>query len=310
MQSGGECDWFPAILTGGRCMAIYRPTKRTEPYLFLMPTIVFFAAFLFVPLADLVRYSFAKVDMVNGFEGWVGLANYKQLFTKDFLEILGRTMIWLMGSMIPMIVFGIALALLLHKPMPGIHLFRIVAIVPWLIPEAFSATMWLWVFNPQYGLVNNVLLKTGIIHQPIGFLTTSSAMLTVIVVRVWKGTPFIIMTALAALQTIPKDVEEAAALDGATRWRYFFHVVFPFLRPVLLVSALILSAWTLKIFDTIFVMTHGGPMRQTEIISIAIYDKAFVNSDLGEASVFAIVTLLLVLLLSMFTFNKQGDESK
>lgn len=282
--------------------------KRIEPYLFLVPALFFVVLFLILPIVDTIRNSFGKVDLINGFMNWIGFENYKLLFTPEFMGILAKTLIWVIGSMIPVIIFGVLIALLLNKPFPGVKWVRVLVIVPWLIPEAFAATMWLWVLNTEYGFLNNILLSLGIIDESIGFLSASTAMFTVILVRVWKATPFIIMTTLAALQTIPKDVEEAAILEGATGWKYVYHIVLPHLKIVLPVSIVILTTWTLKIFDTIFIMTGGGPMKATETISIAIYNSAFLGLDLGSASVMAIVTVLMVLLMSIYIFKKQEED--
>lgn len=200
------------------------------------------------------------------------------------------------------------MALVLDKPIKGRGFFRSIIIIPWIIPHVFAGAMWGWVVNPQFGLLNQLLLKLNLITQPISFLSPKLALFTVIIVRIWQGTPFVIMAMLAALQTIPKEVEEAASLDGAAGFTKFRYITLPHIAPVLSVVTLILSAWTLQIFDVIYVMTGGGPVRATRTVAIEIFMKAFAERDLGSASVVAIFTMMLIIMLSIFQIRYSEDK--
>lgn len=217
-------------------------------------------------------------------------------------------MIWFVGSITGMIICGIIMALVLDKPIKGRGFFRSIIIIPWIIPHVFAGAMWGWVVNPQFGLLNQLLLKLNLITQPISFLSPKLALFTVIIVRIWQGTPFVIMAMLAALQTIPKEVEEAASLDGAAGFTKFRYITLPHIAPVLSVVTLILSAWTLQIFDVIYVMTGGGPVRATRTVAIEIFMKAFAERDLGSASVVAIFTMMLIIMLSIFQIRYSEDK--
>lgn len=278
--------------------------SSAAPYAYIAPSVLIILVILGIPLLNLIWYSFAKVSIVGQLQKWVGLSNYGYLFSKQFAQTLGRTGIWVVFGMAGMFVIGMILSLCLNKPMPGRGFLRAAVIVPWVIPHVFSATMWMWVFDSQNGLLNNILKALGLIDQSIGFFSVGTAMATVIWIRIWKGTPFIIMSMLSAMQAIPSELEEAAQLDGATGAKYFWKVMLPLLKPVLLMSGIILLAWSITTFDIIYVTTAGGPLGATEIISISIFNEAFVKHNLGRSSAIAIFTMIVVSFAGYFLMRK------
>ncbi|XCP86426.1 sugar ABC transporter permease [Roseburia hominis] len=282
--------------------------KNALPYLFLAPAIFVIIAIFAIPLVNLLWYSFAKVDLIGNFRSWAGFSNYKYLFTEAFAQTMVRTLIWVVFGIAGIFVVGTALALALNKPIPGRGFFRAVVIIPWVIPHVFAGTMWSWVLNSTNGIVNTLLLEIGLIKQPISFLGPDFALATVIFIRIWKGVPFWVMSLLSALQTIPFEVEEAARLDGAVGLRYFWHITLPLLRPVMIMSGTILMAWSFTIFDLIYVITGGGPLNATELLSITIYKKAFINADLGGASAIAIFTMVFVSIIAFFLMKHNAKE--
>jgi len=284
-------------------------TQRLEPYLFILPTVALFLLVLAWPLLNLVIFSFGDSNIIQGYTGWNNFENYKFLGTPAFLKTVLVTLIWLFGGVIGIVACGMAVSLLLNKPIRGRAFFRALTIIPWIVPHAFAASMWSWVLHPQFGMLNQLLVGLGILDKPIGFLSENTALITVIVVRIWQGAPFMIISLLAALQTIPEDIEEAADLDGANGFQKFRFITIPYLKPVLTVSTLIIAAWTLQIFDTVYIMTNGGPARATQIIALEIYTKAFVESNLGIASAIALVTLITVGILSLYSLKKEGSEA-
>lgn len=205
-------------------------------------------------------------------------------------------------------IIGTALALALNKKIPGRSFFRTIIIIPWVIPHVFAGTMWSWVLNSSNGIVNNILLELGVIEQPISFLGADLALATVIFIRIWKGVPFLVMSLLSALQTIPYEVEEAAKLDGAIGWRHFCYITMPLLKPVMIMSGTILMAWSFTIFDLVYVITGGGPLNVTELLSITIYKKAFINGDMGGAAAIAIFTMAFVSIIAFFLMKKNAEE--
>lgn len=282
--------------------------RRMMPYIFLIPGLAIIIAIFAVPLVNLIWYSFAKVDLIGNFRSWTGLDNYKYLLSPAFGKTLVRTLIWVVCGIAGIFIVGTILALCLNKHIPGRGILRTIVIIPWVIPHVFAGTMWSWALNSSSGIVNTLLMQLGIIEQPISFLGPDMALGTVIFIRIWKGVPFLVMSLLSALQTIPYEVEEAAKLDGALGLKYFWHITLPLMRPVMLMSGTILMAWSFTIFDLVYVITGGGPLNVTELLSITIYKKAFINGDMGGAAAIAVFTMFFVSIIAFFLMRYNAKE--
>lgn len=286
-----------------------RVGRGKSAYLYVAPAVFIILAIFIIPLVNLMIFSLSQTSLIGVITKWVGLDNYKILTSSSFLNSLKITVIWVVSGIAGIMVIGTALALSLNKPIPGRGFLRAVVIIPWVIPHVFAGTMWAWVFNSNSGILNTLLLKTGIITAPISFLGPDLALATVIFIRIWKGVPFLVMSELAALQAIPKSVEEAALIDGSTGLHYFFHMTFPLLKSVLMMSGTILMAWSFTIFDLVYVITAGGPLNKTNLISIMIYKQAFVNNRMGTASAIAIFTMAFVSMIAFFLMRKNIKEN-
>lgn len=276
-----------------------------EPYLFIAPTILLFILVLVIPLVNVIWFSLGDSNIIQGFKEWNGFKNFTYLISDRFMKSLGVTFVYVVFGVAGIVFFGLLVSIALNKPMPFVGIFRSIAIIPWIVPHAFAASMWSWVLNSQFGFINQLLMKLQLITKPISFLSDGTALPTVIMVRIWQGTPFMIIALLAALQTIPSDIDEAADLDGASLWQKFLYITLPYLKPVLLTSALIVTAWTIQIFDTVYIMTGGGPARQTQLVALEIYNKAFLDYDLGTASAIALVVLVIVGTIGFFKFRAE-----
>jgi multiple sugar transport system permease protein len=281
---------------------------RLAPLVYLAPTLVLVALIYAVPIADNVRFSFARVTLLRGIVEWTGFDNYARLADPDVVAALGRTLIWLGVSLPFSLVFGTALALLLDDRLPGRALLRTLIILPWVFPEAIFAVMWRLTLHPLWGLANNLLLQVGALEESINFLSVDSALATVIGIRIWRSTPFVVLSLLAGLQTIPEELLQAAHVDGASPWQRIWHVKLPLLRPVVWATAVILAAWTLVIFDLIFILTEGGPDRATELLSLLIYKAAFVRQDLGMASAASMILVGIVGVFGYFYVRSASRE--
>ncbi len=281
-------------------------THKIDPYLFILPTVILLVFILGIPLVNVVRFSLGKSNIIEGFIKWNSFGNFRYLASSKFLKSLGVTGIYVVFGVTGTVIFGTLAALALNKPMPLRGLFRSIAIIPWIVPDAFAASMWKWVLNSRYGFINQLLMKLNLISQPISFLGDGNALWTVIVVRIWKAAPFMIISLIAALQVIPLDIEEAADLDGASAIQRFRYITLPYLKPVLITTTLIVTAWTFQIFDTVYIMTAGGPARQTQLVALEIYNKAFLDYDLGTSCAIALVVLLIVGMIGFFKFKREG----
>lgn len=281
---------------------------KVEPYLYLLPTIVLFIFILAVPLFNLFKYSLGDSNIIQGYKEWNNFENFTYLASPKFLSSVWVTIVYVFFGVIGVVVCGTIVSLALDKPIPGRGAFRAVAIIPWVVPQAFAASMWSWVVNAQFGFINQLLRSMGLIESNLSFLSENTALTTVIIVRIWQGTPFMIISLLAALQTIPEDIQEAADLDGVNAWQRFRFITLPFIRPVLVTTTLIVTAWTMQIFDTVYIMTAGGPARSTQLVALEIYAKAFQQDDLGTACAIALCVLGVIALLSLNNLKKEGEQ--
>lgn len=274
--------------------------RKLEPYLYLAPTIVLFIFILAIPLFNLIKFSLGDSNIIQGYLGWNNFENFEYLTKSRFLDSVQVTLAYVFFGVLGVVFFGTVISLALDKPIRGRGFFRAVAIIPWVVPQAFAATMWKWVVNSQFGFINQLLLSLNIIDKSIGFLSADTALATVIVVRIWQGTPFMIISLLAALQTIPEDIQEAASLDGANLVQRFRYITLPYIRPVLKTTTLIVTAWTMQLFDVVYIMTAGGPARKTQLVALEIYNQAFKNDDLGTACALSLAMLVVIFVLSLF----------
>ena len=278
------------------------------PLAYLAPTLLLVGLIYLVPIVDTVRFSFAKVTLLRGIVDWTGFENYARLGSPEVVAALGRTLIWLGISLPFALVFGTALALLLDDPIPGRGILRTLIILPWVFPEAIFAVMWRLTLHPLWGLANNALLKVGLLHETINFLSVDLALYTVIGIRIWRSTPFVVLSVLAGLQSIPEELMQASHVDGASLWQRIWHIKLPLLKPVVWATAVILSAWTLVIFDLIFILTGGGPDQATELLSLYIYKSAFVRQDLGMASAASMILVAIIAIFGYFYVRNASRE--
>ena len=281
--------------------------RTVEPYVYLLPTIILFIFILAIPFFNLVKYSLGDSNIIQGFKEWNNFENFEYLTKTKFLKSVKVTVLYVVFGVIGVVVCGTIMALVLDKPLKGLGVFRAIAIIPWVVPQAFAASMWRWIVDAQFGIINQILQAIGLTDGPVAFLSDpTSALVTVIIVRVWQGTPFMIISLLAALQTVPEDIYEAAALDGVSPLQRFFHITLPHILPVLLTTTLIITAWSMQIFDTVYIMTSGGPARGTQLVALEVYAKAFQQDDLGTACAISLCILAVISVISYFKTNLEG----
>jgi multiple sugar transport system permease protein len=282
-----------------------RPSLMWQPYAYILPAVLLLAAVYLVPMLDAVRFSFTDARLITGTGQWVGWANYLSLINPEFGIVLARTMLWLVLGVGGSLLVGVVMALILEKPIPGRTIFRVLFTLPWIFPDAIAATMWKFALHPGWGIVNSMLRQTGLTEDPINFFSTENALWSVIAVRIWKGAPFIFLAVLAGLQAISSEIDEAAYIDGATPFQRLIYIKLPILKPVLWASGTILAAWTLVIFDLVFVLTGGGPLQSTEILAMTIYDAGFSDGRIGLASAISVVAIALVSIFSYLYVRRE-----
>jgi multiple sugar transport system permease protein len=225
-----------------------------------------------------------------------GLANYGRMINDGrFWQSLWNTTVFTTASVLLELIIGMGVALVLNQSFRGRGVVRTIALLPWALPTALMGLAWAWIFNDQYGIVNDILLRLGLIETGISWLGDPTlAMIAVILADVWKTTPFIALLLLAGLQSISSDLYEAHSIDGATAWQSFWKITVPLLLPQIVIALLFRFAQAFGIFDLIQVMTGGGPAGATETVSLYIYGTVMRYLDFGYGAALVVVTFLLL----------------
>jgi multiple sugar transport system permease protein len=292
-----------------------RLSAASEPYLYAAPAMILIVAVMLVPLMLGISYAFRDVRLLNPFGGgFVGLAHFQELATdKAFARALLNTLWWAGGSVVLQFLLGLVLALLLDRPFPGRGFVQALVFLPWAVPSFLSGLDWAWLFNPVIGPLPHWLNALGILDAPSNILSDPAiAMWGPIAANVWWGIPFFAITLLAALQAIPGELYEAAAIDGAGPLRRFGAITLPFLAPTIAITVLLRTVWISNFADLIVVMTGGGPADSTQIVASYIFTIAFRRLDFGYASAVALVLLVLLILYALLimllrqTFLRRG----
>ena len=286
--------------------------RRLTPFGYLSPTVLLIVVLMVVPIIMVIGYSFRDNVIVQPESEFAGLANYaKVLSDPDFLAALKNTAIFITVSMVAHLVLGLAFAMMLNtKLLGGVTkaLFRIVYILPWLFTIAVIAVIWRLMLDPA-GVLNYVLQTLGLIQQGVDWLgDPGTALWVVTFANVWSGYPFFMISLLAGLQGIPGDLYEAADVDGAGPVQKFRHVTLPQLRPVIISMAVLDLIWTSQQFALIWMMTGGGPLNATEMLSTFTYKQAFSEYEFATASAAAVVVLLLTMILAFFYVRQQRER--
>lgn len=291
----------PAAPGRARRGALVRLHDALEPWLYVSPATVVMVAVLLVPLCLGLSYAFRDIRLLNPFGGgYVGLAHFRELAgDRVFVRALGNTLWWTFGSLFFQFFLGLLLAVLLNRRFPGKKLVQALVFLPWAVPAFLSGLNWAWMFNPVVGPLPHWLHALGVLDAPTNLLSDPDhAMWGPIVANVWYGIPFFAITMLAALQSIPGELYEAASIDGASRTQQFTSITLPFLAPTMAITLLLRTVWIANFADLIVVMTKGGPADSTQIVASYIFTLAFRRLDFGYASAVALVLLVLLMVYS------------
>ena len=278
----GKNDWLTALLL-------------------VTPGLLLLAAVLAYPVIRGVMMSFYRINLaIFAPPAFIGLKNYVQAFSNpEFLSALWHTLYIVALSISLEFVIALALAHLFNQDFPGRNVLRGIVLVPWMIAPVVVGLMWSQLLNQTYGIVDYLLVKTGLFHHSIGWLSTPWLALQVMVgVDVWRETPFVMIILLAGLQGIGAELYEAAMIDGAGAWQRFRFVTMPMLRPAIALALLMRTMIALRFFDIPWVMTRGGPAGATEVLGTQAYKAAFVGFRMGYGSAIASVVLILALAFS------------
>jgi multiple sugar transport system permease protein len=277
------------------------------PYALLIPSIALIIVIILYPLATGLYYSLNEGSLLR-LDGFVGLSNYRDLLSRpDFRHALVFSAIFAVCSVLGSYVVGLGLALLLNQELPGRGFFRVALLLPWVIPSIVSIASWRWLIADQNGLVNQALGLLGV--GPIFFLSTGDwAMFSVILIKIWRSFPFMMVSCLAALQSIDRDMYEAAKIDGAGRWQSFRDITMPQIAGISVVMWILMTIWSVNDFETPWLLTQGGPSNATENLIVLAYKYTFTRNDVGVGSAIAVVSMIILMALAFVLLRKQNAE--
>ena len=287
---------------------------KLTPYLFIFPSVLFLGAILGFPILYSLAISFQKFNLttlVSGKAQFIGLQNYIAILGNPQLKnALVHSLIFTFFSILFQFTIGLGLAILLNKAFPLNNVMRGVLLSGWQVPSVVTGTVFLWLFNLDYGLVNFLLTSLRLVHEPIAwFFQANTAMVAVIIANIWLGIPFNVILLSAGIAGLPEDVYEAATVDGANGWQKIFYITLPLLKSTIMAVLMLGFIYTLRVFDIIWIMTKGGPGIATEVLPTLAYRLSFINFNFGQSSAVSVIILAILLIAAVlylkFTFGEE-----
>jgi multiple sugar transport system permease protein len=287
-------------------------TNTQFALLLLVPSLLIISMVIVFPLIYSLGLSFTNHNLLRPTMKFIGLKNYNKLMgSETYWQILGNTITISFFSVLGQTVIGMAVALLLNTGVKGVKVFRGLALTCWAVPALAAGILWLLIFNAEYGILNHILRITGIIKEFVPWLTHEIwAKCAVIITFIWRGTPFIMVMFLAALQTIPKDIIDSSKIDGAGAVRRFIHVTIPTIRPIIMIATLLQVIMIFQNFIIIHSITEGGPANGTKTLAIHVYEIAFDAWKMGRATAIGVTWLLILLIFSVFYMRYVGGKEQ
>jgi multiple sugar transport system permease protein len=290
--------------------------KKLIGAMYVLPCAAILLVMMVYPVVQTFAFSLSKIELPGFKLSFTGIDNFVRAFTKpDIMVIVRNTIIWTIFSTLLRLLLGLGSALVMNANVPGIGALRITALLPWTVPVIVSANSWRWMMASDYGVINGTLDLLGLHQFALTWLASSkTALSSILVAATWAGYPFVMMMLLSAMQGLPKELYEAARIDGASRFRLFRHITLPGIRPVLFVVLALEFINAINAFDMIFIMTGGGPGGSTETFGLFVYRLAFNSFDFGAASSVSVLLILLAIAgFGLFAFaqarnRKRGSE--
>jgi len=274
-------------------------------FLMLLPALVTTLVMIYYPIARGIVMAFQNYNIYNlSHVEFIGLKNFIDLLTpgpfNSFYSTMWNTVIWVFGSLIPQVLFGFLIAMLLRKRFLGRGVYQGLVSFPWAVSGFIIGIMWRWMFNGTSGVINDILVKLGVISAPMGWLSSPDTSLwAVIVANIWYGIPFFVIMITAALQGVPEELYEAAEMDGAGGFAKFRVITFPHIKSVLVLTTLLRVIWIFNGPETIFSMTNGGPAGSSQIMTSYMY-SLITSMDYGKASAVGVICTIILALYTAF----------
>ena len=276
--------------------------KALHPYTYILPALITFGIVAFYPLINGMIMSFTDYTLYNQKYDWNGFQNYINLFKDNiFWEVVFNSFFIVFLSVFISLMMGLVLAIFFNIKFPMRGFYRSTILIIWVIPMIVISLLWLVIYNQDYGLINDILFKLGIVDNNIPWLgSVWLAKFAIIIIYGWRGTPFFMVMILAALQIIPEDIIEASRIDGANNFRRFIYIIIPYIKNILLLTSILSMVRLFQDVTLILILTGGGPINSTTTLSVHVYKTAFQNLNLSTAAAIGIIWFLLLLVFIVF----------
>ena len=292
---------------GGPLAALSAALDReaTLGYVLVAPVIIILVALVAYPLLYAIQLSF--MDKTIGTEGkFVGLQTILGLWDSNlYRQTLRNTIVFTAGATIMKVIVGFGVALLINEQFKGRKLVRAAILLPWIVPTVLSGMAWQWMFTPNFSVLNWILVNSGLMRVGLPWLTNPDlALFCVALVNAWRAIPFFGITLLAGLQTIPAELYEASAIDGAGRWQRFRFVTFPLILPILTITLVLSIIWTFSDFQAVYALTRGGPVNSTHVLATLSFQVGLQGGKISEGVAISLTMLPLLLILVVFQLRQ------
>lgn len=295
-----------------------RKRKKTDwtPFFLLLPALLLVGGIIIYPILNAVYTSFFYYNMTD-FKNihFVGLQNYLDVWKDEaFLASLGNTVRWVAITVAFQFVFGLLLAVLLNRPFRGRGIVRSISFIPWVTPSVVIALIWSWIYNGNFGILNVLLRRLGVLQENIAWLSNAKVVLySEIVTMIWQGLPFFTIMILASFQTVPDTLYEAADVEGASEWKKFCCITWPHILPTVVTTMLLRIIWVFNNVDVLYLMSGGGPGYSSMTLSLNAYIKAQKSLNFGYGSTIAVYgTIIILFFMSIYinvTNKMKGEDS-
>ena len=287
----------------------HRTGRRTVPYLYIAPAIALFALLMLYPMFKVFQYSLQDRAILSPAPEYVGLRNFEQIFTDPvFLQSIGQTLYFTVMSVVFHLLIGLGFALLLNSdriPRELRSILRVLYILPWLFTAVIIAIIWRLMLDPS-GVINALLISANIVDFKVEwFSSPKTAIHALTFVNIWAGYPLYMVTLLAGLQGIPRDLYQAASIDGANERQKLWYITLPQLRPIMVSIALLDFIWTMQVFPLVWMTTGGGPIHSTEMMSVYTYKLAFTRFQFSPAAASAVIIFIISMSMTYFYIKHQ-----
>lgn len=289
---------------------LYRKLSPYAPYLWLLPCLILICTFILAPVAETLLLSVSKVSRAGLRKGFNGFENFRYVFSRpEFGRVMFNTIVWDVVIVAVSMVFGLIMALVLNQKFKGRKIVRTVMLLPWATSALVTASCWKYIFDYQYGALNALLLKLGLIETNINFLgNPTSAFICMIIVGIIVTVPFITFTLLSGLQSISNDYYEAAIIDGANFWQRLRHVTLPLLKPAINVSIVLNTIYVFNSFTIVHTITNGAPAHTTGTIMTYLYHMGFKNNNFGASAALSVIGFAILLVFALIYMRTQMKE--